>query len=189
MTPSSADMVIIGGGIVGAAIACHLAARRAGRIRVLDAGDHPGSGSTGRATGGFRAQYGTAINVRLSLLALEQLTRFADEHGADPEYRPVGYLFMARTPERLHELRLAQAVQHAAGYPDAWRWARPTSAASPRTSTPRSSWAACTPPATGSSAPPPSCTRCSPPPAARRGAVVRHALPRDRTRPAAGSPP
>ncbi len=118
MSDTTADVVIIGGGIMGAAIAWHLAERGAGRIRVLERGAQPAAGSTGRATGGFRAQYGTAINVRLSLLALAQLDAFQDVHGVNPEYRPVGYLFMARTPESLAVLRTARQVQHAAGYTD-----------------------------------------------------------------------
>ncbi len=113
-----APITILGGGVIGAAIAYHLARRGAGPIRILEAAEVPAAGSTGHATGGFRAQYGTAINVKLSLLAWEQLSRFREEHGVDPEYCPVGYLFMAQREETLAVLRDALAVQHAAGYPD-----------------------------------------------------------------------
>ncbi len=118
MIQSSADTVIVGGGIMGAAIAWHLTRRRGGTVRVLERSPQPAAGSTGRATGGFRAQYGTAINVQLSLLALEQLMAFHDEHGVDPEYMPVGYLFMARSWDTFEVLREAQRVQHDAGYTD-----------------------------------------------------------------------
>jgi len=120
MIRSSADTVILGGGIIGAAIAWHLTQRRGGTVRVLERSAQPAAGSTGRATGGFRAQYGTAINVQLSLLALDQLNTFHDVHGVDPEYMPVGYLFMARSRDTFEVLREAQRVQHEAGYTDGY---------------------------------------------------------------------
>ncbi len=118
MRANSSGIVIIGGGIVGASIAWQLAARGVRSVRVLDRAATPAAGSTGRATGGFRAQYGTDINVRLSLLSLAQLETFAHDHGVDPEYQPVGYLFMARTPQTLEILRGTLQVQHGAGYTD-----------------------------------------------------------------------
>jgi sarcosine oxidase subunit beta len=86
---------------------------------VLEREAGPGRGSTGRATGGFRAQYGSEVNVRLSLLAREELLRFEQETGVDPGYDPRGYLWLARTPAQLEALRAAQAVQHAAGLHEA----------------------------------------------------------------------
>ena len=60
-----AAVAVIGGGVMGASVAHHLAARGMRDVVVLDRSDGPGAGSTGRATGGYRAQYGTAVNVRL----------------------------------------------------------------------------------------------------------------------------
>ena len=113
-----APVAVIGAGVVGASVAYHLA-RRGRPVVLLDRSDGPGRGSTGRATGGFRAQYATAINVRLSLLAREKLRCFAAETGVDPEYRQAGYLWLAATPAELAALRAAQVVQHAEGLREA----------------------------------------------------------------------
>jgi sarcosine oxidase subunit beta len=109
------DVVVVGGGVVGASVAWHLARSGVRDVTVVDRCAAPGEGSTGRATGGFRAQFGTGINVRLSLLAREKLLRFRDEVGADPGYEPCGYLWLASSAEELDVLRAAQRVQHAAG--------------------------------------------------------------------------
>ena len=105
-------MVVIGGGVVGCSVAYHLARSGVQRVIVLDRG----GGSTERATGGFRAQFASTVNVRLSLLSLEKLLRFAEETGVDPGYRPCGYLFIASAAQQLERLREALLVQRAAGY-------------------------------------------------------------------------
>jgi sarcosine oxidase, subunit beta len=107
-----ADVVVIGGGVVGWSVAYHLARAGARRVTVVDRG----GGSTERATGGFRAQFATTVNVRLSLLSLERLRSFAEETGVDSGYTPCGYLFVAGTPLHLERLRAAMAVQRAAGF-------------------------------------------------------------------------
>jgi sarcosine oxidase subunit beta len=112
------DVLVVGAGVIGASVAWHLA-RLGVRTTLVEREVTPGRGSTGRATGGFRAQYGTAINVRLSLLAREKLRGFEEETGVDPGYDPRGYLWLARTPAQLDALRGAQAVQHAAGLEEA----------------------------------------------------------------------
>ena len=116
---SGASVVIVGGGVMGASAAYHLARRGWRDVLILDRSPRPGLGSTGRATGGFRAQFSTAVNVKLSLLAREKLRRFEDEVGVDPLYVPAGYLWLARTEKDLELLRDAQAVQHAAGLAEA----------------------------------------------------------------------
>lgn len=107
-----ADVVIIGGGVIGWSVAHHLARTGAGRIMVVDAG----KGSTERATGGFRAQFATEVNVRLSLLSLGKLRTFQAETGVDPGYAPAGYLFLTETEQQRARLRAAMGVQRAAGY-------------------------------------------------------------------------
>ena len=115
----TAEIVIAGGGIVGASVAYHLAARGVRDVLVLERGARAGAGSTGRATGGFRAQFGTEVNVRLSLLSREKLSRFEEETGVDPGYSRRGYLFVARDESELDALVAAQAVQHGCGLHDA----------------------------------------------------------------------
>jgi len=86
---------------------------------VLDRSSGPGQGSTGRATGGFRAQYATPINVRLSLLSRDKLRCFAEETGGDAGYIPAGYLWLASTARELAALRAARSVQHQEGLTEA----------------------------------------------------------------------
>ncbi len=116
---TTASVAVIGGGVMGASVACHLAARGWRDVVILERGATPGEGSTGRATGGFRAQYATAINVRLSLLAREKLCRFEAETGVDPGYAQCGYLWIASDERELAELRAGQRVQHAEGLHEA----------------------------------------------------------------------
>lgn len=112
------DAIVIGAGVVGASCAVHLA--RAGlRVLVLDRATGPGAGSTGRATGGFRCQFATAINIRLSLLARDALHRFRDDTGVDPGFQEVGYLWLAGTEPELAALRDAHALQHREGLTEA----------------------------------------------------------------------
>ncbi|MEO8033685.1 MAG: FAD-dependent oxidoreductase [Acidobacteriota bacterium] len=114
-----ADVVIIGSGVIGASIAWHLAARGWRDILVLDRASQPGGGSTSRATGGFRCQFGSEINIRLSQLSRTKLLNFHDEIGLDSGYQPAGYLFLARSEETLLQLRDAQKIQHACGVAEA----------------------------------------------------------------------
>jgi sarcosine oxidase subunit beta len=117
--PSVPDIVVIGAGVMGASVAWHLASSGCRAVTLIDAGASPGEGSTGRATGGFRAQYATAINIRLSLLAREKLRRFAEDVGGDCGYHPAGYLWLASTPAELLALDEARALQHAEGLREA----------------------------------------------------------------------
>ena len=88
-----ADVVVVGGGVLGASIAYHLATKGVRDIVVLER-DRLGAGSTSRNAGGVRLQFSTEINVRLSQRSIPHLERFADEMGIDPDFHQVGYLFL-----------------------------------------------------------------------------------------------
>jgi sarcosine oxidase subunit beta len=95
---SSADVVIVGGGVIGASIAYHLSLRGAGKVIVLER-DRLGTGSTGKNAGGIRLTFSTEVNVRLSQRALPRVEAFGDEMGIDPQFHQVGYLYLI-TEER-----------------------------------------------------------------------------------------
>jgi sarcosine oxidase subunit beta len=113
------QVVVVGAGVIGASVAYHLAARGWRDVLVVDRADRPGLGSTGRATGGFRAQYATEVNVRLSMLARDKLIAFRHEIGVDPGYVTTGYLWLAGTGPALDTLLAAQRVQQACGLHEA----------------------------------------------------------------------
>jgi sarcosine oxidase subunit beta len=89
----TADVVIIGGGIVGLSIAYYLALKKAGKIALFEKGQL-GEGSTSRCVGGIRTQFSTEINIRFSLESLKTFEQFEEEFGIDPEFRRIGYLFL-----------------------------------------------------------------------------------------------
>jgi sarcosine oxidase subunit beta len=113
------EVVIVGAGVVGASVGWHLRQLGVRDVLLLERESTVGLGSTGRATGGFRAQFSTEINVRLSLLSREKLLRFSDETGVDPGFAQRGYLFIAGSREHLAQLEAAQRVQRAAGLTEA----------------------------------------------------------------------
>ena len=85
----TADVVVIGAGIVGACVADALTARGA-RVRVLEAAASPATGSTGRSFAGVRGQWPDPANALLAWRSIESYRSRADEVG----YRPIGYLLL-----------------------------------------------------------------------------------------------
>ena len=118
--PRHPEVVVIGAGVVGASVAWHLA-RRGVKVTLVDQGNGRGQGSSGRATGGFRAQYGTAINVQLSLLSRAKLNAFQEDTGVDPGYVPAGYLWLATTQRELATLHEGNDLQRSLGVTEAVR--------------------------------------------------------------------
>lgn len=111
----TADVVIIGGGVVGASIAWHLAQEGCTRVVILEREARQGLGSTGKATGGVRAQFSTEINIRMSMESIRFFSEFEERVGGRSGYLPYGYLFVALNEAELLTLRENHARQHAAG--------------------------------------------------------------------------
>lgn len=97
----SAKIVIIGGGVAGASAAYHLTLRGESDVVVLERGSMQGMGSTGRATGGVREQFGTKVNIQMSMYSIDFFKNCDFHTGYDPK----GYLFFATEPSVLDLLK------------------------------------------------------------------------------------
>jgi sarcosine oxidase subunit beta len=98
---TTADVVIVGGGIMGMSTAYHLAQRGCRNIVVLETGEMFGLGSTGLNAGGVRHQFSTAVNIELSKLSIGMMERFADEMGQEVALHRCGYLFLLDSEDDL----------------------------------------------------------------------------------------
>lgn len=98
--PATADVVIIGGGIMGVSAACHLARRGAKDVVLLERNRFFGEESTAKCAGGVRAHFGTEMDVRLSTLSMDAFDRFEAETGYSASFVRCGYLFvLTRQPD------------------------------------------------------------------------------------------
>ncbi|MCX7853676.1 MAG: FAD-binding oxidoreductase [Caldilineales bacterium] len=120
MLPPTADIVIIGGGVMGTSAAYHLARRRAGRILLLEKAPFFGQGATGTCAGGIRHQFSTAVNVRLSTLSIRMLERFPEEMEQEIGLNQCGYLFLLSSPTTVALFREHVAMQHSLGIATEW---------------------------------------------------------------------
>jgi sarcosine oxidase subunit beta len=112
----TASVVIIGGGVIGVSIAYQLALKKAGRIILLEKGQL-GEGSTSRCVGGIRTQFSTEINIRFSLESLKTFEDFQEEFGVDPEFKRIGYLFLASTEMEIKVFKENLKLQRQLGIP------------------------------------------------------------------------
>jgi sarcosine oxidase, subunit beta len=118
--PTSADLIIIGGGVMGASAAYHLALRGMKNLLLLEREQFFGQGSTGRCAGGVRYQFGTEVNIRLSLESLPMLERFKAELGQDIDYRKCGYLFVLTDEKDVFAFQRNVKLQHDLGVETEW---------------------------------------------------------------------
>jgi sarcosine oxidase subunit beta len=113
--PASAEVVVVGGGVIGTSIAFHLA--EAGvDVCLVEKGELAG-GSTSRAAGGFRAQFSDPLNIALGLRSIEAFTRFGERPGHEIDLHQVGYLFLLDREEDVAAFRESTALQNELGVP------------------------------------------------------------------------
>ena len=113
--PNTADIVIIGGGVMGASAAYHLAKRGMKNIVLLEKENFFGTGATGRCAGGVRYQFSTEINVKLSIESLPMIERFKEEIGQDVNYKHCGYLLVATNENEAVKFKHNVEVQNKLG--------------------------------------------------------------------------
>lgn len=112
----TADVIVIGGGVIGCSIAYHLLRKdNALRLILLEREMMLGMGASAKATGGIRHQFSSEGNIRLTQLSLPLYLRFEEETGYSVHFRPCGYLFVTANERVLTMLRRAVAVQQSMG--------------------------------------------------------------------------
>ncbi|HTR02478.1 MAG TPA: FAD-binding oxidoreductase [Thermoanaerobaculia bacterium] len=111
--PRSADVVVLGAGVMGASIAFHLARRGAGRVLVLDKGD-VASGGSGRSSALVRMHYSFPPEVDLAVRSLAIFRAWRDYVGRDGHFRQTGFVRIVPESE-LPRLEQNVAMQRSRG--------------------------------------------------------------------------
>jgi len=118
--PSTTEVLIIGGGVMGVSTAYHLALRGVKDIVLLERGPFFGQGATGKCAGGIRHQFATEVNIRLSLASLKMLSNFEAETGQAIDLRWCGYLFLLTREEDVAAFHRNVALQRSLGVMTEW---------------------------------------------------------------------
>ncbi len=118
--PKTADVIIVGGGVMGASTAFYLSERGVPETILLDKEESFGQGATGRCAGGVRYQFATEVNIRLSLESLPILERFKENFGQTIDYKQVGYLFLLTDPDSVKQFQENVKLQHSLGVETEW---------------------------------------------------------------------
>jgi len=111
----TAEVVIVGGGIVGASVAWHLTEAGCRDLLIVERESHLGKGSTGKSMGGVRAQFATQPNIQMSLYSIPFYAAFEERLGHPAGYRAQGYLFIATRAKHLDYLETNQRLQKSLG--------------------------------------------------------------------------
>ena len=107
--PKTADIVILGAGVMGASIAFHLAKRKARSIVVLDK-DHVGRGGSGRSSALVRMHYSYPPEVQLALISLHMFQNWQEVVGACGDFRKTGFVRIVH-PSETARLKLNVEMQ------------------------------------------------------------------------------
>jgi sarcosine oxidase subunit beta len=118
--PTTSNIVIVGGGVMGASTLYHLAARGIKNVILLEKNEFFGQEATGRCAGGVRYQFATEINIRLSQESLPILDRFKEEIGQDINYRKCGYLFALTDQKDVDTFKHNVDLQNKLGVKTEW---------------------------------------------------------------------
>lgn len=118
--PKSADVVIIGGGVMGASTFFHLTQKGLRNIILLEQEEFFGLGATGRCAGGVRYQFSTEINIELSKKSLPMFESFIDEVDQDVNFRKCGYLFVLTRQDDVEYFRNNVKLQLKLGVNTEW---------------------------------------------------------------------
>lgn len=116
----TADVVIVGGGCMGASVAHHLARRGITDIVLVEREAQLGAGSTGRNAGGVRHQFSTGQNIRLSVESIAAFERFEEEFGVGIDLHQDGYLFLLSRDADVEMFRASVDLQRRLGVPTEW---------------------------------------------------------------------
>jgi sarcosine oxidase, subunit beta len=115
----TAEVVVVGGGVIGLSVARELRRAGAGRVVVLEKAPAVGQGSSSRAAGGVRAQFTTRINVEFSMHSIGELERLERDTGL-LSFWQTGYLLMTGSEAGERSLAEACALQRSLGVATRW---------------------------------------------------------------------
>ena len=118
--PKTADVVILGGGVMGASTAYHLASRGHTNILLLERESFFGTGATGRCAGGIRHQFNTEVNIRLSQKSLTMIDALEEETGQSALVQKCGYLFVLSDEKDVSVFQNSLKLQHSLGVKTEW---------------------------------------------------------------------
>ena len=114
--PASAEVVVVGGGIMGASALYYLA--KAGcRDCVLVERETLAAGSTSKAAGGIRAQFSDELNVRIALECISRYRNFSEQPGGEIDFKQWGYLFLLTTEGEVASFTRSVELQQRLGVP------------------------------------------------------------------------